>query len=183
VFDGDALTGHNTDGNGLIAALEERLGAPITGKTIVVLGAGGAVRGVLPALISRCAGSIVIANRSVSSAEGLVSRFGGGAALSSAPLTGLAEVIKTADVLINATALSITSATFLDIDLTALKKGALIFDMNYGRAPASVGDVFARHSLGYSDGLTMRLFQGALSFTLWTKKDAPLSVMRSALGL
>ena len=184
VFDGGTLTGHSTDGDGLVAALEERLGFPITGRTVIVLGAGGAVRGVLPALIGRGTGTIVIANRSLSKAEELVSRFGGGAAaLSAAPLTGLAGVIGTADVLVNATALPITSATFLDIDLAALKKGALVFDMNYGRAPASVGQVLARHSLGYSDGLTMLLFQGTRSFTLWTKKDAPLSVMRSALGL
>jgi shikimate dehydrogenase len=185
VFDEGTLVGHSTDGEGLVAALEEGLGAAVTGKTVLILGAGGAARGVLPALVGRGARHIVIANRSVAKAEALASRFSAGGALFAAPLTrpGVADIIDSVDILLNATALPVTSATFLDIDLAALKKGALVFDMNYGRARGSIGQILARRSIEFSDGLMMLLFQGAASFSLWTNQDPPLSVMRSALGL
>lgn len=185
VFDGGSAAGHNTDGDGLVAAIEEKLGRPVGGKAIVILGAGGAVRGVLPALSAAGARSIVIANRSVAKAEELARRFAAAAAITAAPLTrgALSGAMAGADILINATALPVGSMTFLDIHLAALKPGALVFDMNYGRAPSDVGRLMAQHSLEYSDGLPMLLFQGARSFTLWTGKAPPLSVMRSALGL
>ncbi len=76
VFDGDSLIGHSTDGDGLVAALEQRLGEPIRDKTILVFGAGGAARGVLPALLAGGAGDIVIANRSAAKAEQLARELG-----------------------------------------------------------------------------------------------------------
>lgn len=185
VFEEGGLVGHSTDGEGLVGALEERLGAPLRDKTILILGAGGAVRGVLPALVARGAQQIIIANRSEEKAEALVREFGTGGRLHAAPLTapGVADAIGDADIVINGTALSVTSGTLGDIDLTALKRGALVFDMNYGKAPAGVMETFAQHSIDYSDGRPMLLFQGAGSFSLWTSQPPPLSVMRSALGL
>ncbi len=185
VFDGRRLIGHSTDGEGLVGALEEGLGAVIRDKTILILGAGGAARGVLPALCARGAGRIIIANRSVTKAEALSREFGADGTLLAMPLTGrgVVEAIAEADIVLNATSLPVTSGTFCDIDLTALRQGALLFDMNYGKAPASVGPILARHSVGYSDGLMMLLFQGARSFALWTREDPPLSAMHSALGL
>ena len=184
VFEGKSLVGHSTDGDGLVTALEERLGEPIRDKTILVFGAGGAARGVLPALLAGGAAGIVIANRSVAKAEQLARELGDRRA-AAAPLSpaGLGGVIGSTDVVINATALPVTSGTFCDIDLTALRKGALVFDMNYGRDSAPVEQILAKRAVGFSDGLTMLLFQGARSFSLWTNQDPPLSAMRSALGL
>jgi shikimate dehydrogenase len=185
VFDEGKLVGHSTDGEGLVAALEQHIGAAIRDKTILILGAGGAVRGVLPALTARGARQIVIANRSVAKAESLSREFGTGGTLVPSPLAGpvVTDAIKRADIVLNATAIPVTSGTFCDIDLAALRPHALVFDMNYGTAPAGVGQILSRHSIGYSDGRAMLLFQGAASFALWTRQDPPLSVMRSALGL
>jgi shikimate dehydrogenase len=184
VFDGKSLVGHSTDGEGLVTALEQRLGESIRDKTILVFGAGGAARGVLPALLAGGAGDIVIANRSVARAEQLARELNDRHA-AAAPLSpaGLSGVISRADIVINATALPVMSGTFCDIDLTAFRKGALVFDMNYGRDNASVSAILAPRAIGFSDGLTMLLFQGARSFSLWTNQDPPLSAMRSALGL
>ncbi len=185
VFDGKRLIGHSTDGTGLVGALERGLGAEIRGKTLLMLGAGGAARGVLPALIERKPGRIVIANRSGQRAEALAREFGGAGILSTVPLAGseIADVITAADIVLNATALPITSETFLDIDLSRVGRAALVFDMNYGRTPAGKSPFPARSALRYSDGLQMLLYQGARSFALWTKQDPPLKVMGSALGL
>lgn len=185
VFDKGRLVGHSTDGDGLVAALEQDLGAQIQGGTILILGAGGAARGVLPALAARGAGSIVIANRSAAKAEALVAEFGAGGRLQAIPLSApiVSDVIERADIVLNATALPIASGEFLDIDLTALKRGALVLDMNYSTTPDELRPIFAERSVVYANGLTMLLFQGAGSFALWTKQDPPLSVMRTALGL
>ncbi|MBN2223869.1 MAG: shikimate dehydrogenase [Deltaproteobacteria bacterium] len=185
VFDNGRLVGHSTDGEGLVGALEQGLGVPIRGKTILIFGAGGAARGVLPALAARGAQHIAIANRSAPKAEALVGEFGAGPMLRAIPLTasGVTDALIDADIVINATALPVTSTTFLDIDLSALRQGAVLFDMNYGRPPSEVGRVLARRSVIYSDGLAMLLFQGARAFTLWTKQEPPLAVMRAALGL
>lgn len=185
VFDGGRLIGHSTDGEGLVTALESRLGRPVRGASILLFGAGGAARGVLPALLAAGAARIVVANRSAARAEELVREMKAGSAVTAAPLSpaSLGGVIDTADVVVNATALPVTSGIFCDIDLTALRKGAHVFDMTYGHDRASVGQLLARNAVGFSDGLTMLLFQGAASFSLWTGREAPLPAMRAALGL
>jgi shikimate dehydrogenase len=185
VFDGRRLIGHSTDGEGLVAALERGLGAVIHDKTLVILGAGGAARGVLGALIERKPERIVIANRSEHKAETLAREFGTAGVLRTVPLTGpdIATVIASADIVLNATALPVTSETFLGINLSRIKPGALLFDMNYGKTPAAAGPFPAPIAGRCSDGLPMLLYQGAASFALWIKQEPPLEVMRSAIGL
>jgi shikimate dehydrogenase len=185
VFADDRLVGHSTDGDGLVGALEQGLGTSIRDKTVLVFGAGGAARGVLPGIIDRHAARIVIVNRSAEKAEALAGEFGAGPRLTAMPPAApdVADVVRTADIVLNATALPLTSETFLGVDLTALKQGAVVYDMNYGRPTGEIGRIMAERSVVYSDGLSMLLFQGARSFGLWTKKDPPIEAMRAALGL
>ncbi len=185
VFSDDRLVGHSTDGDGLVGALEEDLGTPIRDKNILIFGAGGAARGVLPALVDRHADSIVIVNRSAEKAEALAVEFCAGlksAALSPAD-PGVADAVRAADIVLNATALPVTSGTFLGVDLTALRPGTILYDMNYGRPTGEIGRIMAERSVIYSDGLSMLLFQGARSFSLCNKVDPPIEAMRAALGL
>lgn len=75
IFDDDGLTGDNTDGVGLMRDLQDNLGLTLRGADILVLGAGGATRGIIRPLLEAQAGSVMIANRTIEKAEVLVSRF------------------------------------------------------------------------------------------------------------
>lgn len=75
LFDEHGLTGDNTDGVGLMRDLHQNLGLTIQGADILILGAGGATRGIIGPLLEAQAGSVMIANRTLEKAEDLVSRF------------------------------------------------------------------------------------------------------------
>ena len=77
-FEGAAIHADNTDGVGLLRDLERRLQVPLAGRRILVLGAGGAVRGILPPLLQRLPACLHLVNRTHARAEALVASFGAG---------------------------------------------------------------------------------------------------------
>ena len=168
VRDGEALIGHNTDGPGFLAAIEEEGGFDPSGKRALVLGAGGAARAVAVALARAGATVVVSARRPEQAAE----------------LIGLAADIDTlpwgapaqADLVVNAT----PSREGLPLDAVGFGPGVLAVDLIY--LPPSTGFVLSARGAGATalDGLGMLVHQAALSFRLWTGREAPLQVMRDA---
>ncbi|MDI3515619.1 MAG: shikimate dehydrogenase [Gammaproteobacteria bacterium] len=167
-FDADGILGDNTDGAGLVRDLVANLGCALGGRRILLLGAGGATRGVLLPLLGGEPASLTIANRTVSKAQALAALF--------APHAGRAQVDGCGfdqlgghrfDLVINATAASLAGELPpLPADLYA--EGALAYDMMYGRDPtpfmrAALADGAAR----VADGLGMLVEQAAESFALW----------------
>jgi shikimate dehydrogenase len=75
VFDVDGILGDNTDGAGLVADLNRNLHRPLDGKRILLLGAGGAARGVIEPLLDQQPAALVIANRTVGRAQELAELF------------------------------------------------------------------------------------------------------------
>ena len=75
-FDADGIVGDNTDGAGLVADLTRNLNCSLAGKRILLLGAGGAARGVIEPLLEQQPAALVIANRTVSRAQELAKQFG-----------------------------------------------------------------------------------------------------------
>ncbi len=179
------LVGHSTDGAGLVGAIRDELGVKIAGGTILVCGAGGAARGVLPALLEQRPRAVTIANRTRTRAASLVREFDAGGTLTAIPLEpgDLSRAAGVADVVINATSIPITEADLFGIDLLSLKAHALVFDMNYNSDARKIRTLLAARGIRHSDGLPMLLHQGACSFSLWTGRTPPLSAMRKALGL
>lgn len=168
VRDAGALVGHNTDGPGFLAAIAEEAGFHPAGKRALVLGAGGAARAVAVALARAGATVVVSARRPEQAAE----------------LTQLAADIETApwgvaieaDLVVNAT----PSREGLPLDAVGFAAGVLAVDLIY--LPPSTGFVLTARAAGATalDGLGMLVHQAALSFRLWTGRDAPLQVMRDA---
>jgi shikimate dehydrogenase len=185
VIEGGRAVGHSTDGAGLVGAIEDEIGTPISGAHVLMIGAGGAARGVLPALIEKGPKRIVIANRTEETSAALVRELGPGGSLSALPLVhaALAETLATSGILVNATALPVTTTGFLGLDLTVMRPGSLVLDMNYGADTGTLKARLAKKKIRHADGLPMLLHQGARSFFLWTKREAPLGAMRGALGL
>ena len=163
-WDGEGFKGFNTDGVGLVRDLSFH-GIAITGRRVLILGAGGAVRGVLPELLAARPAMIAVVNRTRERAEELVNTF---RQRYSIPLETV-ELSKTTphfDLVINGTSASLTSNARPDID-AAIVRRADCYDMVYG-ANARF-HLWAREiTQGKSiDGLGMLIEQAAEAFWIW----------------
>lgn len=168
----------NTDGAGLVADLESNLGCAIEDGEILIVGAGGASRGVIAPLLARRPRRIVIANRTEGKARELARRFSSRGSIVGVGLEAIPETSYT--IVINATSTS-TKGEPLSISARVLE-GALAYDMAYGAS----ADPFlsAAKSAGAartSDGLGMLVEQAAESFALWRGKRPPTSTVLAEL--
>ena len=167
-FDADGILGDNTDGAGLVRDLTANLDFALAGRRILLLGAGGATRGVLLPLLDSRPARLTIANRTVAKAEALAALFAaraGDTALDACGFDALAG--RRFDLVINATAASLADE-LPPLPPGLYAEGALAYDMMYGRDPtrfmrAALADSAARAA----DGLGMLVEQAAESFTLW----------------
>ncbi len=153
---------HNTDGVGLVRDLEQNRGVDLTGKRLLLMGAGGAARGVLLPLrraLRRVDANITIANRTVDRAHHLAK----GTNVSICGYDELAD--KSFDIVINATSAGLTDSE-IPLPETIFAPDALAYDMMYGRETPFMK--FAReHGARVADGLGMLVEQAAESFFIW----------------
>ena len=178
LFDGDIFA-DNTDGQGLVNDLLSVPGGHIAGARVCLLGAGGAAAGVLAALLRAQPDRIVIANRTLSRADELVSRHADlGPVQSCVP----GEIARQGpfDLLINATSQGHGGAAPL-LEPGWFTPGALCYDLNYGEAAAPLRRACSAAQIGYSDGLGMLVHQAALSFTLWTGRTPAVAPVLEGL--
>ena len=157
------ILGDTTDGIGLIRDITENLGWDIGGKTVLILGAGGAVRGVLEPLLAANPQSVTIANRTASKAESLARGF---ADLGSIKGLGLDELDASFDLIINGTSINLSKE---DISLPTgiISANTCVYDMAYSSEPTTF--IQWANALGAqtSDGLGMLVCQAAESFRIW----------------
>lgn len=181
IFADGEIVGDNTDGPGLVADIVRNAGVPLAGKRILLLGAGGAARGALLPLLMENPQQIVIANRTVATAQQLVTDFAAHADRLAA--TGFADVEGSFDVVINATSASL-AADVPPVAPSVFGPGVLALDMMYGTKPTVFMDFAASHGAGVRDGLGMLVEQAAEAFLLWrgVRPDtgAVLATMRQA---
>lgn len=162
--EGPRLIGHNTDGPGLVADLERNLGVAIGGRRVLLMGAGGAARGVLLPLLERAPSALVIVNRTPDRAEMLARQFGGpGLPLRGSGYAALAG--EQFDLVINATSASLAGA-LPPLPDTLFASGAFAYDMMYGRETPFIAFARAR-GVAFADGLGMLVEQAAESFLIW----------------
>jgi shikimate dehydrogenase len=182
--EGRRLIGHNTDVAGFKVALDRLVGRQKMPRQAVVLGAGGGGRAIVYGLIREGFQRIVVFNRHLHRAEGLVKHFGRQAAhmeLRAMPWHESiieAELAKT-KVLINATSIGLTTEAS-PVPAEALHADLLVLDLIYSRTRL-IRDAEAAGAT-VADGELMLLHQGAAAFTLWTGQPAPLDLMQSKLA-
>lgn len=159
------LYGDNTDGIGLVTDIRGNLGWQITRKRVLVLGAGGAVRGVLGPLMEQTPAEITIANRTVEKAEALVERFTGrGVALYATPLEPLRGQY---DLIINAISAGLQGDA-LTLPETVMAPDCACYDMLYGdRRTPFLQWAQEAGAVTLADGLGMLVEQAAEAFRLW----------------
>lgn len=160
-FAADGMLGDNTDGAGLVRDLTANLGFDPAGKRILLMGAGGAARGVILPLLERAPAGLYIANRTAEKAEALARDFGAGQ-VKGGGYTGLPGPF---DLVINATSASL-AGDLPPLPETVFAEGALAYDMMYGKDTPFLAFARAR-SARVADGLGMLVEQAAEAFLLW----------------
>ena len=184
VNDDGFLTGYNTDAEGFTAGLYA-FDAAARGKVVALLGAGGAARAVLHALIKDGAAKIFVGARNADKAAALAADFAavgdvGGTSWESADF---AEVLTRADLIVNATPLGMGEnvAAMPPVDWQKTKSTAVAYDLIY--TPAETLFLRKAKDSGHKiiNGEYMLAAQGAAAFKLWTGHDADISAMKNTL--
>lgn len=173
--DPDGLLGDNTDGEGLVRDLHN-LRVPLRGARILLVGAGGAARGVLQPLLDQAPGLLVIANRTVSRAAELACRQPGVTATSFAGLSG-----SRFDVVINATSASIAGEV-PPLPGALFGAGGVAYDMMYGKGEtAFLAWARGTGAAVLADGLGMLVEQAAEAFFVWRGVRPPTAAVLEGL--
>jgi shikimate dehydrogenase len=180
------LTGHNTDGAGFARSLEEA-GAPLAGRRVVLLGAGGAARSVATAAARQGAGSITILNRTVERAADLARRVAGlveGAMpVTACALTDGMEPVAEADIVVQCTSLGMHPHEDDPLPVPAewIAPGSVAYDLIYNPAETRFLRMARERGARCINGVDMLVWQGAVAFQIWTGVFPPAQVMREAL--
>lgn len=167
----DGIHGDNTDGAGLVTDMRERLGADLAGSTVLLLGAGGAARGVVMALLQAGVAGLTVANRTPARAQALAAQFNGGAVASACRLPGIRALAlahaQGADLVINATSSGVLGGG-LSLPTGLFRHCALAYDCVYGAGPTGfMQQAEEGGAARTSDGLGMLIEQAAESFRVW----------------
>lgn len=165
-FENDGeIFGDNTDGAGLLYDLTVNLAVNLRGKQLLVLGAGGAARGVLGPLLKQRPERLVIANRTLGKAKELAQLFARSSEVEARGLDALRG--QHFDVVINATAASLKGEV-PPLPESLFKRGGIAYDLMYGDKPTAFMEW--AHSVGaeqVSDGIGMLVEQAAESYFVW----------------
>ena len=210
-FEETGIFGDNTDGAGLVRDIEVNLGIALAGKRILLLGAGGAARGVIAPLLDCSPASLFIANRNADKAETLAREFSNlaapqghllrGATMeathqgcflrgAAGPRVDAGNFAKTAghsfDIVINATSASLSGAS-LPLPIGIYAPGSLAYDMMYGKGETPFLALARQQGVArLADGLGMLVEQAAEAFLVWRSvrpETAPvLAELRSQLS-
>ena len=180
------LTGFNTDGIGLLAALSGKLGFTPAGRSVLVLGAGGAARSAVASLCGAGAARVAVANRSLEKAQSLGSQLAGrlaGTILSAEPLERLCApgFLGSFDLVVNTTSVGMAGDSFQELDLLRLKSGAVVYDMVYAPPLTPLLARAAECGVRGANGLGMLVAQGEAAFSIWTGAAPPEGCMERAL--
>jgi len=165
-IEGGELWGDNTDIEGFLAGLDsETKDWDRNGQKAVVLGAGGAAKAIVQALLLRNIKEILIVNRTFERAAQLAKRFGSG--VLAWPWTKLSEAMIKADILVNTTSLGMAGQPPLEIDLSPLPGHAVVDDIVYVPLETPLLLQARRRGLRCVGGLSMLLNQAVPGFEHW----------------
>ena len=165
-FKDNRVYGDNTDGVGLIADLKLNLRVPLENATILILGAGGATRGVVGPLLEESPASLMIANRTLAKADAIVSEFSELGPVSACSFDG-ARSLPAYDIVINATSAGVKGET-PPYPKSTIDKDTFCYDMSYGLKPTPFAVWASQQGPARSVmGWGMLVEQAAASFHIW----------------
>ncbi|WP_313638925.1 shikimate dehydrogenase [Paenibacillus sp.] len=182
VNDNGILTGYNTDGIGYVRSLKAEAISDLSGVKIMVIGAGGAARGIVAALLQEKPSSIIIANRSADKAQDLARQCQSKGNVIGISMNEVAEMLSGVDVLINTT--SVGMYPHMDetpIDPELLRAGMIVSDLIYNPLRTRLLLEGLERGCTIHGGLGMFVYQGAYALEYWTGQPAPTEIMRKTI--
>lgn len=175
------LIGYNTDGSGFIRSLKEEGGVNPKGKSVMIIGAGGAARAIAFSLAIEGADKIFINDIISEKAKELSSAVSDKTPTEVIYIKDLKEGTGEVDILINATPLGMKKGDPLPISSELLSSRLMVCDIVYYPPETPLLKEARKRGIKTLGGLGMLLYQGALAFEIWTDKEPPIEVMRKAL--
>lgn len=180
------LIGYNTDGRGLVESLSEDTGFVPEGRSVTILGAGGASGAAVVAFILGKAARVTIANRTLDRAGELIDRMKAHARsteLVPVTLENAEEAVATADLIVNATPIGMAAGDPSPLPAEWLRPNHIVFDMVYGGPRTQL--LLDATAVGATalDGIGMLVAQAAISVDIWSDSAqvrTPREVMRRA---
>ncbi len=174
------VRGDNTDVTGFLTTVR-RLVPPLHSARVLLLGAGGAARGVVAALLDEGVSEIAVRNRSRVRADALLASFATASDILRPAPDDAALRAERFDLVVNATSLGLHPADEAPLDLSQLPRVGAALDLVY--LPGETAWVRSARALGIpaADGLQMLVAQGAAAFERWWGQPAPVDAMRAAV--
>ncbi|MBL7068426.1 MAG: shikimate dehydrogenase [Candidatus Omnitrophica bacterium] len=184
VLENDRLHGYNTDVIGFLKSLKEDLKFKPAGKRAVVFGAGGAARAVTFALLFEEIEQIVLVDIDTKKAALLADELqkdGCNAIAVEKDPMAIKELLLNSDLVVNATPCGMKKGDPELLDPNFLHDKLAVFDLIYNPLETRLIKEAKEKGCNAVNGLGMLLYQGAAAFRLWTKKPAPIGIMKEAL--
>ncbi len=176
----DGMAGYNTDGIGARMALSSA-GIEIRGKSVLLLGAGGAARAIAFQL-SGDGADVTIANRTIERAQSLARDVMKVGKARASGFEDLKEIIRDSDILINSTSVGMypkITETIVTSDM--MHNDLAVFDIVYNPHDTLLLKEARKAGAKTIDGVMMLVFQGAESFKIWTGRTPPVDIMEKAV--
>ena len=161
------LYGYNTDGPGFVKGLLT-VTKQIDGKNVLIIGAGGAARGIYFALAKTGVAKLDLANRTVSSAEQIVADYHGTISSSAISLREAERTLGKYDIIIQTTSVGLANIDATPLSLEELNPGAIVCDIIYNPLQTRILKEAKERGNKVQNGVDMFVYQGALAFELWT---------------
>ncbi len=183
---GGKLVGYNTDASGFLRSACQDLNFMPAGKSVLLLGSGGACRAATVALAAAGIDSLVIANRSLARAEKLISDLKAHFPQVNFEVFGYSDpqyptAVARADLIVNTTSVGLKGDKLNFLPLENIKGSALIYDMIYFATVTPLLRAAQAAGVSAADGLGMLAAQGEDAFFLWTGVRLPAGYMKALL--
>lgn len=187
VNDDGRLVGYNTDGTGFVRALREKAGFDFDGVRVLIVGAGGAARGVVMALSEEAVADFTIANRTRERAEcladDLMRHFGGGVRAISLESGEFRRAAQSSDLIVQCTTMGMLHSVAAEASPLAsadIPSDAVVYDLVYNPPETPLMREAVNAGARVYGGLSMLVYQGAVGFETWMGRPAPVAEMFEA---
>jgi len=179
------LKGYSTDGYGFIRSLKEEKGIDISGKNVFILGAGGSAYAITGASIKEGVSKIYICNRTGEKAELLKNTLSKRLQFQNILVVPFEErndkkYWKDIDLIVNTTSVGMKEGESSLIDEKNIVSVRFVYDLVYNRKTELI-QLAEKNGIPHMEGLLMLIYQGAVSFELWTGMKAPIEIMKRSI--
>ncbi|HPC30017.1 MAG TPA: shikimate dehydrogenase [bacterium] len=186
VNENGVLKGYTTDGIGFLRSLKEDGGFDPAGKNVFMFGSGGSAFALSGSLVRAGISNLIICNRTYEKAVMLKNHLKKHFGFENIEIVQFEKrnhpsLWKNVDLVINTTSIGMNEDNIILVQEKNLSENIFVYDIVYNRKTNLI-ETSLKRGIRCLDGLSMLIFQGAVSFTLWTGIDAPVEIMKKAIG-